>query len=68
MAISGNNKRMAISRNSKRKEYARYAAHCLQMVTAASDQELRSVQREMAAEWLKLANDVGRRSKHRQMG
>ena len=58
---------MAIPENIKRKEYARYAAHCLQMVTAASDQELRFIQREMAAERLKLADDIGRRSRPRQM-
>jgi len=45
--------------NAKRKEYARYAAHCLQMVTAAKEQESRSIQREMAAEWLKLASAAG---------
>ncbi len=51
---------MAIPKNYKHKEYARYAAHCLQMVTAAGDQESRSIQREMAAEWLRLA-DAARR-------
>jgi hypothetical protein len=40
------------------KEYARYAAHCLQIVTAAKDQETRSIQREMAAEWLRLADAI----------
>ena len=56
--------------NEKRKEYARYAAHCLQMVAAAKEQESRSIQREMAAEWLKLADAVRRPSKraHMQMG
>jgi hypothetical protein len=53
--------------NEKRKEYARYAAHCLQMVAAAKEQESRSIQREMAAEWLKLANAVGRAAKPEQM-
>jgi hypothetical protein len=47
---------MKIPKNDKHKEYARYAAHCLQMVTAAKDQETRSIQREMAAEWLRLAD------------
>ena len=51
---------MAIPKNYKHKEYARYAAHCLQMVTAAGDQELRSIQREMAAEWLRLADATRR--------
>jgi hypothetical protein len=44
--------------NEKRKEYAHYAAHCLHMVTAAKDQESRAIQREMAAEWLKLADEI----------
>ena len=45
-------------KNEKRKIYAHYAAHCLHMVTAARDQDSRTIQREMAAEWLKLADDV----------
>jgi hypothetical protein len=49
---------MAISTNAKHKEYVRYAKHCLQMVPSAADQEYRAVQREMAAEWLKLADSV----------
>jgi hypothetical protein len=53
--------------NEKRKEYARYAQHCLQMVAAATEQESRSIQREMAAEWLKLANDAPRSAKPQQM-
>lgn len=44
--------------NDKHKEYARYAVHCLHMVTAAKDQDNRAIQREMAAEWLKLADAV----------
>jgi hypothetical protein len=47
---------MPVLKNTKHKEYARYAAHCLDMVVAAKDQDSRSVQREMAAEWLKLAD------------
>ena len=47
---------MAILKNNKHKEYTRFAAHCLEMVTIARDQESRSIQREMAAEWLALAS------------
>jgi hypothetical protein len=47
---------MAISKNDRHKEYAHYAAHCLEMVPAAPDQEFCAIQREMAAEWLKLAD------------
>jgi hypothetical protein len=46
--------------NAKHKLYAHYAAHCLHMVTAARDQDSRAIQREMAAEWLKLADDARR--------
>jgi hypothetical protein len=45
-------------KNAKHKLYAHYAAHCLHMVTAARDQDSRAIQREMAAEWLKLADDA----------
>jgi hypothetical protein len=44
--------------NEKHKLYAQYAAHCLHMVTAAKDPDSRAIQREMAAEWLKLADDA----------
>jgi hypothetical protein len=56
---------MADPKNKKHKEYTRFAAHCLEMVTIVKDQEARSIQREMAAEWLKLADATLRSSKHR---
>jgi hypothetical protein len=61
---------MAVPKNDKFKDYARYAEHCLNMVAATRDQELRCIQREMAAEWLRLADTVRRprRSKQMQMG
>ena len=49
---------MAISKNEKRKQYAHYAAHCMYLVTAATDPDARAIQREMAAEWLKLADAI----------
>jgi hypothetical protein len=49
---------MAIPKNDKHKEYVRYAAHCLDMVPATKDQDARAINREMAAEWLKLADAV----------
>jgi hypothetical protein len=58
---------MAILNIDKHKEYARYAAHCLGMVPAATEQEARVIQREMAAEWLRLAEDIRRRSRRAQM-
>ena len=42
----------------KHREYARYAVHCLEMVTITKDQNARSIQREMAAEWIKLADAI----------
>jgi hypothetical protein len=54
---------MAISKKDKHKEYTRFAAHCLEMVTVARDQASRSIQREMAAEWLKLADAIVHPSK-----
>jgi len=59
---------MTVPKNDKFKDYARYAQHCLNMTAATSDQELRRVQREMALEWLKLADTVRRRRRRfRQM-
>jgi len=49
---------MAISKNEKHKEYARYAEHCLTMVTSTKDQNAGAINREMAAEWLRLADAV----------
>ena len=53
---------MATLKSDKHKEYTRFAAHCLEMVTITRDQESRSIQREMAAEWLKLADAILRRN------
>jgi hypothetical protein len=49
---------MAIPKNDKHKEYARYAAHCLHMVTTAKGQDDRAIQRDMAAEWIRLADTI----------
>jgi hypothetical protein len=53
--------------NDKFKDYARYAEHCLNMVAATTDRESRSIQREMAAEWLRLADEMRRPRKRKQM-
>jgi hypothetical protein len=59
---------MAIPKDEKYKEYARYAAHCLNMLTITKDPEARAIQREMAAEWIRLADAaVLRRSRRGQM-
>jgi hypothetical protein len=49
---------MGAPKNSKYIEYVRYAEHCLEMAPALTDQEYRTIQREMAAEWLKLADAI----------
>lgn len=49
---------MAVWNNDKHKNYTRYAEHCLNMVTATTDEESGAIQREMAVEWLKLADAV----------
>jgi hypothetical protein len=54
---------MAVRKNNKHKEYTRFASECLAMVAVTMDQESRSIQREMAAEWLRLADAVRRSSK-----
>ena len=54
---------MAVRKNNKHKEYIRFARECLEMVAVTTDQETRSIQREMAAEWLQLADTVRRSSK-----
>ena len=38
-----------------RERYVGYATHCLQLAKVATDRESRAVLKEMAAEWLKLA-------------
>lgn len=49
---------MVIPANDKHKAYAHYAAHCLYLMTAATDPDSHAIQREMAAEWLKLADAI----------
>ncbi|MGA2895816.1 MAG: hypothetical protein ABSE22_23385 [Xanthobacteraceae bacterium] len=49
---------MAVAKNEKHREYVRYAQHCLAIVPEAKDQDSRAINREMAAEWLKLADAV----------
>ena len=46
---------MAHAKISKHREYARYAAHCLNIVPTTKNQDDSVINREMAAEWLKLA-------------
>jgi hypothetical protein len=54
---------MAVPKNDKHNEYERFAALCLDIVVRTQDKESRVIQREMAAEWMKLADAVRRPSK-----
>jgi hypothetical protein len=58
---------MTTPKNGNFKDYTRYAAHCLNMVAATTDRDDRAIQREMAAEWLRLADTIRRPPKRRQM-
>ena len=49
--------RAKLTRN-KYTEYVLYAQHCLGMAKMAPDQQARMIQRDMAAEWLKLADQL----------
>lgn len=49
---------MAKPKNNKHKDYARYAAQCLEMTGAKSHQDDRAILREMTAEWLRLADAI----------
>jgi hypothetical protein len=39
----------------QREKYVEYTEHCLKLAKQATDLEARAILREMAAEWLKLA-------------
>ena len=47
---------ITVRKHRKREEYLRYAAHCLELVRVATSRKSRIIQREMTAEWLKLAD------------
>jgi hypothetical protein len=47
---------MAKLKNDKHKEYARYAALCLNTPAGTSEQD--AIHRAMAAEWIKLADEI----------
>jgi hypothetical protein len=49
---------MAIPATDKHKAHAHYAAHCSSLTTAASDPDSHAIQREIAAEWLKLLDII----------
>jgi hypothetical protein len=43
----------------KREQYVDFATHRLQLAKVATDSQSRAILREMAAEWLKLAEATG---------
>jgi hypothetical protein len=45
-----------MSKNEKHKQYARYAAYCLDLMAGAGDPDSSAIQREMATEWARLAD------------
>jgi hypothetical protein len=47
---------MAVRKPGKYEEYQRYAVHCLKLVRLATNRKSRIIQRQMAAEWFKLAD------------
>ena len=47
---------MVVRKPSRYEEYRHYAEHCLKLVRIATSRETRTIQREMAAEWFKLAD------------
>ena len=54
---------MAVPIINKHKEYARYAAHCLGLTPALTVQEDCAINREMALEWVRLADEMIAESK-----
>ena len=47
---------MANRKANKYEEYRLYAEHCLKLVRLATSRKSRVIQRQMAAEWFKLAD------------
>jgi hypothetical protein len=43
----------------KREQYVAFATHCLQLAKVAANRSFRDVLREMASEWLRLAEVAG---------
>jgi hypothetical protein len=49
---------VAMSKADKAHEYMRYAEHCLETAGILPKQEARMLHREMAGEWIKLAQEM----------
>jgi len=59
---------MSIPKNNRYEDYFRYAKHCLDLVTQLKSQDDRIINREMAAEWLRLADAIALRLKPERVG
>lgn len=49
---------MAAAKSDRYKDYIRYAEHCLNLVPIIGAQKNRAINREMAAEWIRLAEAI----------
>ena len=49
---------MAVPKSGQYKDYVRYAEHCLNLTASIKDRDDRAINREMAGEWLKLADAI----------
>jgi hypothetical protein len=47
---------MPVQKNNKHEDYVRYAEHCLNLMPTTRGQDDRGLNREMTAEWLRLAD------------
>ena len=61
LPFSPRSKPVPVPTNDKFRAYSRYAAHCLHQAFMTRDQESRAVFREMAAEWVQLADALSDR-------
>jgi hypothetical protein len=61
LPASPRSKPVPVPTNDKFRAYSRYAAHCLHQAFMTRDQESRAVFREMAAEWVQLADALSDR-------
>jgi hypothetical protein len=48
---------MSVTKIDKHKDYVRYATHCLETAPLRGEEDDRAINREMAVEWLKLADE-----------
>jgi hypothetical protein len=49
---------MAAPKSDRHRDYIRYAEHCLNLVPTIGAQDDRAINREMAAEWIRLVDAI----------